>query len=62
MIHVCRDCFRTLYTRGRALEAQGRTAEQAAATLQAEMQARYPAFNPANRVGAAVRAAFAEAP
>jgi glyoxylase-like metal-dependent hydrolase (beta-lactamase superfamily II) len=62
MIQTWREYFRTLQARVRELKAQGRTADQAAETLQAEMQATYPAFGPANRVGAAARAAFAEAP
>jgi glyoxylase-like metal-dependent hydrolase (beta-lactamase superfamily II) len=61
MVHVWREYFRTLQSRARELKMQGRTAAQVAETLQAEMQVKYPDFGAANRVGAAARAAFAEA-
>jgi glyoxylase-like metal-dependent hydrolase (beta-lactamase superfamily II) len=64
MLRTWREYFRTLQARARELKAQGRTADQAAETLQAELQTKYPKWNPAqaNRVGPAARAAFAEAP
>jgi hypothetical protein len=48
--------------RARAFKAQGRSAEPAAATVQAEMQKKYPQWARANGVAAATRAAYAEAP
>jgi glyoxylase-like metal-dependent hydrolase (beta-lactamase superfamily II) len=64
MLRAWREYFRTVQARARELKAQGRTPDQVAETLEAELPAKYPKWNKAqaNRVGPAARAAFAEAP
>jgi glyoxylase-like metal-dependent hydrolase (beta-lactamase superfamily II) len=61
MLRTWREYFKTLQSRARELKAQGRTADEVAETLQAELQATYPKWNQGVRVGPAARAAFAEA-
>jgi glyoxylase-like metal-dependent hydrolase (beta-lactamase superfamily II) len=63
MLRAWREYFETLQARARELKAQGRTADQVAETLEAELAAKYPKWNKAqaNRVGPAARAAFSEA-
>ena len=61
MLRTWREYFETLQSRARELKAQGRTADEVAETLQAELQAKYPKWNQGVRVGPAARAAFAEA-
>ena len=62
MLRAWREYFETLQARARELKAQGRTADQVAETLEAELAAKYPKWNKAqaNRVGPAARAAFSE--
>lgn len=47
--------------RARELKAQGKSADETAAAVQAEVQAEHPAWPRANGLGAAARAAYAEA-
>jgi glyoxylase-like metal-dependent hydrolase (beta-lactamase superfamily II) len=61
MLRTWREYFKTLQARARELKAQGRTADEVAETLQAELPAKYPKWNQGARVGPAARAAFAEA-
>ena len=51
-----------IQARARALKAQGRSIDEAAATIQKEMQAKHPTFARVNGVGPAARAAYNEAP
>lgn len=62
LIDVNRGFMLTIQARARELKAQGRTVDEVATTVQQEMQAKHPAFARINGVGAAARAAFAEAP
>jgi glyoxylase-like metal-dependent hydrolase (beta-lactamase superfamily II) len=55
-----RDVLKALQTRARELREQGRTADQAAQTLTAEFQAKYPGWVGPNRVGAIVRSFYSE--
>jgi glyoxylase-like metal-dependent hydrolase (beta-lactamase superfamily II) len=55
-----RDVLKVLQARARELREQGRTADQAAQALVAELQAKYPAWVGPNRIGAAVRSFFGE--
>jgi glyoxylase-like metal-dependent hydrolase (beta-lactamase superfamily II) len=48
--------------RARALKSQGRSADEAASTVQAEFQAKYPDWPRAGGLAAAARSAYAEAP
>jgi len=56
-----RALMQAIQARVRELKQQGRTADEAAATVQMEFQARYPAYPRANGLPAAARAAYAEA-
>jgi hypothetical protein len=47
--------------RARALKAEGRTADEAATTVQAEFQAQHPGWPRANGLTALARSAYAEA-
>jgi glyoxylase-like metal-dependent hydrolase (beta-lactamase superfamily II) len=51
-----------IQARARELKAQGRTADETATTVQAEMVARHPTWARANGVAALARSAHAEAP
>jgi hypothetical protein len=51
-----------IQTRVRELKAQGRSADETAAAIQTEFQARHPDWPRANGLAAAARAAYAEAP
>jgi glyoxylase-like metal-dependent hydrolase (beta-lactamase superfamily II) len=51
-----------IQARARELKAQGRSADDTAATVQKELQAMHPTWARANSVAAAARAAYAEAP
>ena len=62
LIAACRAIMLEVQNRARELKAQGRTADETAATVQQEMQAKHPQWPRANGVGAAARAAYAEAP
>jgi hypothetical protein len=48
--------------RTRELKSQGRTADEAAATVQAEFRAQHPDWPRSNGLAAAARSAYAEAP
>jgi glyoxylase-like metal-dependent hydrolase (beta-lactamase superfamily II) len=52
----------TVQTRARELKAQGRSADEAGATIQQELQAAHPGWPRANGIVALARSAFAEAP
>jgi hypothetical protein len=52
----------TIQARARELKAQGRSADDTAATVQKELQAIHPAWARANGAAGAARAAYAEAP
>ncbi len=56
-----RDYFRTLQNRVRDLKAHGKSVDEAAQTIQAEMQAKYPDMAQSARVAAAVQIAYKEA-
>ena len=62
LIPTNRAFMQEIQARARALKAEGRTAEEAATTVQQEMQAKHPAFARINGVAGATRAAYAEAP
>jgi glyoxylase-like metal-dependent hydrolase (beta-lactamase superfamily II) len=62
LIPTLRTVMRTIQARAAELKAQGRSADEAAATVQKEMQAKYPTWARANGAGGAARAAYAEAP
>jgi glyoxylase-like metal-dependent hydrolase (beta-lactamase superfamily II) len=51
-----------IQARARELKAQGRTADEAATTVQMEMVARHPTWARPNGVAALARSAYAEAP
>jgi glyoxylase-like metal-dependent hydrolase (beta-lactamase superfamily II) len=53
---------RGIQTRARELKAQGKSADETATTLQAEFQARQPAWARPNGIAALARSAYAEAP
>lgn len=55
-----RDVLQALQSRVRELKAQGQSVDDAARTLTAEFQGKYPAWTGPNRVGGAVRAFYAE--
>jgi glyoxylase-like metal-dependent hydrolase (beta-lactamase superfamily II) len=62
LIPVHRGVMQTIQARARELKAQGRSADDAAATVQKELEASHPTWARAGGVGGAARAAFAEAP
>lgn len=62
LIGVNRGFMLVIQARARELKAQGRRVDEVAATVQREMQAKHPTFARINGVGAAARAAYAEAP
>ena len=55
-----RTIMQSVQARARALKAEGRTADEAAKTVQAEFQAQHPNWPRANGLGAAARSAYAE--
>jgi glyoxylase-like metal-dependent hydrolase (beta-lactamase superfamily II) len=57
-----REYFQVLQTRTRDLKAQGKSADEAAQTIQSEMQAKYPDMPQPARVSATVQIAYKEAP
>ena len=63
MIATYRDYFRALQTRAAELKKQGRSSDEAAATLQDEMPKKFPglAYRGANRVTLAAQVAYSEA-
>jgi len=62
LIAACRAIMLEVQARARELKAQGRSADETAATVQKEMQAKHPGWPRANGVAAAARSAYAEAP
>jgi len=62
LIGVNRSVMLEVQARARELKAQGRSADETATTVQAEMQAKHPQWARANGVAAAARSAYAEAP
>ena len=56
-----RDYLKTVQTRVRELKAQGKSADEAAQTVTTEIQAKFPDWTAPMRIGAAARAAYAEA-
>lgn len=56
-----RAVMQRIQTRVRELKAQGRSADEAASSVQAELQAEHPDWPRANGIAAAARAAYAEA-
>jgi glyoxylase-like metal-dependent hydrolase (beta-lactamase superfamily II) len=57
-----RTVMKAIQSRAIALKRQGRTADEAAATIQNEMQASYSTWSAAARVSAIAKTAYAEAP
>jgi glyoxylase-like metal-dependent hydrolase (beta-lactamase superfamily II) len=55
-----RDYLRMVQTRAGELKAQGKSADETAQTVTAEVQARFPDWAQPPRIGAAARAAYAE--
>jgi glyoxylase-like metal-dependent hydrolase (beta-lactamase superfamily II) len=55
-----RDVLKALQARVRELKAQGKSADEAAALLVAELQMKYTGWNGANRLGAAARTFYNE--
>jgi glyoxylase-like metal-dependent hydrolase (beta-lactamase superfamily II) len=55
-----RDYLRAVRTRVSELKAQGKSADDAAQTVVAEIQAKFPDWTAPMRIGAAARAAYAE--
>jgi glyoxylase-like metal-dependent hydrolase (beta-lactamase superfamily II) len=62
LIAANRAVMLAVQTRTRELKAQGKSADDAASAVQAEMQAAHPDWPRANGLVAAARAAYAEAP
>ena len=62
LIAVNRTFMQAIDARARQLKAQNRPVDEVAATVQAEMQAKYPTFERANGTAGAARAAYAAAP
>jgi hypothetical protein len=62
IIATNRTVMQTIQSRIRELKAQGRPADEAAMTVQTELQAKYPMWRRANGILGAARAAYAEAP
>jgi glyoxylase-like metal-dependent hydrolase (beta-lactamase superfamily II) len=56
-----RTVMTTIQSRARELKAQGRSADEAAATIQKELQSAHPDWPRANGIAAAARSAYAEA-
>jgi glyoxylase-like metal-dependent hydrolase (beta-lactamase superfamily II) len=62
IIATNRAIMQDVQARARALKAQGRSADDTAATVQMELQAKHPEWPRGNGLAAAARAAYAEAP
>jgi glyoxylase-like metal-dependent hydrolase (beta-lactamase superfamily II) len=62
MLPTLQAALVTIQARARELKTQGRTADETAATVQAEMVAKLPTWPRANGVAALARSAYAEAP
>ena len=61
LIAANRVVMTTIQSRARELKAQGRSADDAAATIQKELQSAHPDWPRANGIAAAARSAYAEA-
>lgn len=61
LISANREVMRDIQSRARDLKAQGRTVEETATMIQAELQTKHPGWPRANGIGPAARAAYAEA-
>jgi glyoxylase-like metal-dependent hydrolase (beta-lactamase superfamily II) len=61
LIGINRGFLQAIDARVRQLKAQNRPIDEVAATVQSEMQAKYPTFERANGVAGAARAAYAAA-
>ncbi len=57
-----RAIMKAIQARAAGLKAEGRSLENTATTVQAELEAKYPAWPRANGIAAAARAAYSEAP
>ena len=53
--------MQAVQARARALKAEGKSADEVATTVQAEIQAQHPNWPRANGLAAAARSAYAEA-
>ena len=62
LIPALRQVMTEIQTRARDLKAQGRSADEAAAAIQKELQAKHPTWARPNGVAGAARAAYTEAP
>jgi glyoxylase-like metal-dependent hydrolase (beta-lactamase superfamily II) len=62
IIGTNRTIMQGVQARARALKAEGRTADDAANTVQAEFQAQHPGWPRGNGLAAAARSAYTEAP
>lgn len=62
IIAVNREIMQGVQRRARELKAQGRSADETATTVQAEVQAMHPQWPRANGLASAARAAYVEAP
>jgi hypothetical protein len=60
LIAANRAVMTAVQARARELKAQGRSADEAATTVQKELEAQHPGWPRANGVAAAARAAYAE--
>jgi glyoxylase-like metal-dependent hydrolase (beta-lactamase superfamily II) len=60
LIGTNRAVMEAIRTRAQALRSQGRTVEEAVATIEAELRARYPGWARANGIAAAARSAYTE--
>jgi glyoxylase-like metal-dependent hydrolase (beta-lactamase superfamily II) len=60
LVAANRQLMQTIQARARELRAQGRSADETATTVQAELVAKHPDWPRANGVAAAARAAFGE--
>ena len=62
LVQTNREFMLRIQSRARELKAQGRSADEAAMTIQMELQAEHPTWGRVNGVANAARAAYAEAP
>ena len=62
IIATNRGIMQGVQARARALKAEGRSSDDVAGTVQAELQAQHPGWPRANGLAAAARSAYAEAP
>ena len=62
LIGMDRDYLKAVQARAGELKAQGKSADETAQTITTEIQARFSGWSAPARIGAAARAAYAEAP